>query len=133
MYKTRFVVIRHDAKKARLHFDLRIQLPNSDNWISFAIRKGVPLEPGQKVLAVRTRMHSTKEALYLGTISAGYGAGTLTMWDEGECTVEKYSPAHLMITFEGKKVKGKYHLINTGVTDKSKYKQQQYILFKGKI
>jgi bifunctional non-homologous end joining protein LigD len=132
MNKTRFIVVKHDAKKARLHYDLRIKLINSDNWLSFAVRKGVPLTPGEKVLAIKTRLHSTEEALFVGKIESGYGAGTLEMWDEGPCIFNKYSPAHLILTFEGKKVKGLYHMINTGVTDKSKYKHQQYILFKGK-
>jgi hypothetical protein len=66
MTKSRFIIVRHDAIKARLHFDLRFQMPDSKNWASFAVRKGVPLEPGIKVLAVRTNDHSEEEALFLG-------------------------------------------------------------------
>lgn len=133
MIKSRFIIVRHDAEKARLHFDLRFVIPNSKNWMSFAVRKGVPTEPGQKVLAVRTHDHSEEEALFLGRIEDGYGKGTLEKWDDGPCTIEKYSPAHIAIRFEGKKIKGLYHLINTGVRDKKQYKYQQYMLFKGKL
>lgn len=132
MTKSRFIVVEHHAKKARLHWDLRFVMPNSKIWMSFAVRKGVPLEPGQKVLAVRTHDHTEKEALMLGTIESGYGAGELKKWDDGACIIHKYSPSHILIEFKGKKVKGFYHLINTGVVKGQKYKSQQYMLFKGK-
>ena len=133
MTRGKFIIVEHDAKKARLHFDLRFQMPKSKNWASFAVRKGVPTSPGRKVLAVRTHDHTESEALFIGTIKSGYGAGKLKKWDEGQCIIHKYSPSHIAIEFKGRKVKGLYHLINTGVMDRKKYKQQQYMLFKGKI
>ncbi len=134
MFKSRFIVVEHNATRAKLHWDLRFQLKNSDNWESFAIRKGVPLKPGQKVLAVKTRKHSTKEALFLGTIPAGeYGAGKLKKWDDGQCIIHKFKPGHILIEFKGRKVKGFYHLISTGVMNRKDYKSQQYMFFKGKI
>ena len=133
MTRSKFIVVEHDAKKARLHFDLRFKMPKSKNWASYAVRKGVPLKPGQKVLAVRTHDHTESEALFIGTIKSGYGAGKLKRWDGGDCIIHKYSPSHIAIEFKGRKVKGLYHLINTGVMNKKEYKKQQYILFKGKI
>jgi hypothetical protein len=107
-------------------------MPKSNNWMSFAVRKGIPTEPGKKVLAVRTHDHTEKEALFLGTIKSGYGAGTLKKWDSGSCIIHKFSPGHILIEFKGSKVKGFYHLISTGVMNKKDYKSQQYMLFKGK-
>ena len=133
MIRSKFIVVEHDAKKARLHWDLRFKMPKSKIWASFAIRKGIPLKPGLKVLAVRTHDHTEKEALFLGVIDDGYGAGKLKKWDDGQCIIHKYSPSHIAIEFKGRKVKGLYHLINTGVMDRKKYKRQQYMLFKGKI
>jgi len=66
-----FVVIKHEAKRAGLHYDLRFKMPTSNMWASFAIRKGVPTSPGQKVLAVRTHDHTRDEALYTGKIKEG--------------------------------------------------------------
>jgi DNA ligase D-like protein (predicted 3'-phosphoesterase) len=133
MTRSRFIVVEHHATKARLHWDLRFVMPNSKIWMSFAVRKGIPLEPGKKVLAVRTHDHSEDEALFLGEIPAGeYGAGVLKKWDDGQCIIHKFKPSQILIEFKGKKLKGFYHLINTGVTDRKKYKSQQYILFKGK-
>ncbi len=133
MTKSKFIIVEHDAKKARLHWDVRFRMPKSKNWASFAVRKGVPLKPGEKVLAVRTHDHSEKEALFIGTIKSGYGAGRLKKWDDGSCTVQKFGPSHIVVDFKGRKVKGLYHFINTGVVKKSNYKRKQYILFKGKI
>jgi DNA ligase D-like protein (predicted 3'-phosphoesterase) len=128
---SRFIVVKHDAKKARLHYDLRFVMPNSKVWASFAVRKGVPEKPGVKVLAVRTHDHEEKEALFLGTIKAGYGAGKLTKFDDGKCIIHKYKSSHMIVEFKGRKIKGIYHLINTGVFNKKDYKKQQFMLFKG--
>ncbi len=134
MFKSRFIVVKHDAKKTKMHWDLRFQLENSDNWMSFAVRKGVPEKPGTKVLAIKTRIHSTKAALFLGTIPEGeYGAGKLTKFDDGKCIITKFNPSHMIIDFKGKKIKGIYHLINIAKISrkKSDYKKQHYLLFKG--
>jgi bifunctional non-homologous end joining protein LigD len=132
MTRSKFIVVEHDAKKARLHWDLRFIMPHSNLWMSFAVRKGIPLQPGKKVLAVRTHDHTKDEALFLGKLESGYGAGTLKKWDDGDCIIHKFSPGHILIEFKGRKVKGFYHLISTGVMDKKEYKSQQYMLFKGK-
>lgn len=131
--KSKFVIMEHDAKRARLHWDLRFKMPNSQLWASFAVRKGVPTEVGKKVLAVRTHDHTTKEALYTGVISTGYGAGRLKKWDEGNCEIEMFKPSHIVIRFFGSKIKGLYHMISTGVINKRDFKKKQFMLFKSKI
>ena len=132
MNRSEFVVTEHKAKRAGLHWDLRFEIPKSDMWASFAVRKGVPLNPGTKVLAVRTHDHKRDEALLTGKLDTGYGAGTFKEWDRGTCIIHRYTIAHMAIEFKGKKVKGLYHLVNTGVVDKN-FKGEQYFLFKGKI
>lgn len=132
MTRSYFVVMKHQAKKAGLHYDLRFKMPKSNLWASFAVRKGVPTNPGKKVLAVRTHDHDRKEALFTGEIKEGYGAGKLTKWDGGSCIIHKYSSSHMLVEFKGSKVKGMYHLVSTGVIDRD-FKKQTYMLFKGKI
>jgi len=129
--KSEFVVVKHQAKRAGLHYDIRFKMPNSNMWASFAVRKGVPTKPGIKVLAVRTHDHSRKEALFFGKIDSGYGAGTLTKWDGGPCDILKFKKAHIVVRFRGSKVKGIYHFISTGVIDKN-FKGDSYLLFKSK-
>lgn len=126
-----FVVMEHHAARAGVHFDLRFRMPGSMKWASFAVRKGIPLEPGIKVLAVRTTDHTEREALFTGNIRTGYGAGKLIKWDSGFCEVEKYSKEKIILTFRGKKVKGLYYLIQVG-SDKNS-NQPTYLLFKGNV
>ncbi len=132
----KFIIVEHHALRTKLHFDLRFEHPDKkDIWMSFAVRKGIPLQPGKRVLAVRTNNHSKKEALFLGQIKSGYGAGRLKKWDDGQCIIHKFKPGHKVIEFKGRKVKGIYHLISTGVIKnniKQDYKDQKYMLFKGK-
>jgi len=130
--KSKFIVVEHRANKAGLHYDLRFKMPNSNLWASFAVRKGIPTSPGQKVLAVKTHDHTEKEALFIGTIKQGYGAGVLKKWDDGQCIIHKYGRGHIVVEFKGRKIKGLYHMVTTGVIDKD-YKKQTYMLFKGKI
>ena len=128
---SRFIVIKHEAKKAGLHHDLRFKIPKSNMWASFACRKEIPTSPGVKILAIRTNDHTEKEALFTGEIKSGYGTGILKKWDGGSCEIEKYNDSHISINFKGSKLKGIYHLINTKVADNKEGKS--YFLFKGKI
>lgn len=132
--KVQFIIHDHYAKKAGYHQDLRFQDPlNRRRWYSFAVPKKVPLKPGTKVLAIRTHMHSEEEALFHGDIPSGeYGSGELIIFDQGVCSIEKLSSAHIVVLFQGGKVKGLYHFVSLGNVKKSKFKQQQYLLFKSK-
>jgi hypothetical protein len=130
----RFAIHLHEAKRAGRHHDIRFQIPdNSKNWDSFATRKEIPLNnPSEKILVFRTRIHSEKEALFTGEIKDGYGAGKLTLWDEGEIIIEKYNPRHIIVVFKGKKIKGRYHFLSSyyaKFNDKSKTKNQKYKAF----
>jgi len=128
MSKSQFVVIKHEAKRAGLHYDFRFKLEKSELWASFAVPKGVPEKAGEKVLAIRTPDHNKKDALFTGNQASGYGAGKFTRWDGGSCEILKYSDKHISIKLNGSKFKGVYHLYNIA----SGTKQKQYYFFKGK-
>ena len=134
-FKSKFAIMEHNAKRAGLHYDLRFIMPNSKMWASFAVRKGVPTEIGKRVLAIRTHDHTEKEAMMLGKIESGYGAGVLKLWDKGSCIIMKYHPSHITINFNGNKIKGIYHFINIAINKSvsgKDFKNQQYWLFKGR-
>lgn len=133
--KVKFVAHDHYAKRAGYHQDLRFQLPNNPRiWASFAVPKGIPLEPGIRVLAIRTHDHTKEEAMTQGDIPSGeYGGGTIIIFDDGVCRIDIFNSAHIAIVFQGKKIKGLYHFISIGNVDSKKYKQQHYMLFKSKM
>ena len=53
-----FVVQRHDAR--RLHYDLRLEM--NGVLASWALPKGLPLEVGERYLAVHTEDHPMQYA-----------------------------------------------------------------------
>src|SRR5207237_6629453 len=104
-----FVVQRHDAR--RLHYDFRLERDGA--LASWAVPKGVPLEPGQQHLAVHVEDHPLDYAGFEGEIPKGqYGAGTVEIWDAGTYElVEEKKNGGLTVRLDGKKLKGTYALV----------------------
>ncbi len=83
----RFVVQQHHA--TRLHWDLRLE--HDGALASWAIPNGIPKDPKDNRLAVRTEDHPLEYLDFQGEIPKGqYGAGTMTIWDRGTFEVHKW-------------------------------------------
>jgi bifunctional non-homologous end joining protein LigD len=107
---SRFVVHEHHAR--RLHWDLRLE--RDGVLASWALPKGVPPDPKQNRLAVRTEDHPLEYLDFEGEIPKGqYGAGTIRIWDRGTYEAEKFRGDEVIATFAGERVKGKYALFQT--------------------
>jgi bifunctional non-homologous end joining protein LigD len=104
-----FVVQRHDAR--RLHYDFRLE--RNGALASWAVPKGVPLEPGQRALAVHVEDHPLEYAKFHGEIPKGqYGAGTVEIWDEGTYElVEEKRDGGLTVQLHGKRLEGTWTLV----------------------
>src|SRR5437764_4817014 len=104
-----FVVQRHDAR--RLHYDFRLERDGA--LASWAVPKGVPLEPGQRALAVHVEDHPLDYATFEGEIPKGqYGAGTVEIWDSGTYElVEEKRDGGLTVRLHGKRLDGTWTLV----------------------
>jgi bifunctional non-homologous end joining protein LigD len=104
-----FVVQRHDAR--RLHYDFRLERDGA--LASWAVPKGVPLEPGQQHLAVHVEDHPLDYATFEGEIPKGeYGAGTVEIWDTGTYElVEEKRNGGLTVRLHGKRLEGTWALV----------------------
>ncbi len=104
-----FVVQRHDAR--RLHYDFRLE--RNGALASWAVPKGVPLEPGERHLAVHVEDHPLDYATFEGEIPAGqYGAGTVEIWDRGTYElVEEKRDGGLTVRLDGARLQGVWTLV----------------------
>src|SRR5438094_9301700 len=104
-----FVVQRHDAR--RLHYDFRLE--RNGALASWAVPKGVPLEPGQQHLAVHVEDHPLEYASFEGEIPKGnYGAGTVEIWDRGTYElVEEKKDGGLTVRLHGERLDGTWALV----------------------
>ncbi|HJS71071.1 MAG TPA: DNA ligase D [Gaiellaceae bacterium] len=107
--KPMFVVQRHDAR--RLHYDFRLERDGA--LASWAVPKGVPLEPGQRHLAVHVEDHPLEYATFAGEIPAGqYGAGTVEIWDQGTYELlEEKRDGGLTVRLDGERLQGVWTLV----------------------
>jgi bifunctional non-homologous end joining protein LigD len=107
-----FVVQEHHTPRGageRVHWDLRLE--RNGVLKSWAVPKGPPTEQGANRLAVPTEDHPLEYASFSGTITAGeYGGGQVAIWDAGRYATEKWDERHIIVTFDGRRLAGRYAL-----------------------
>ncbi|MEV6135939.1 ATP-dependent DNA ligase [Nocardia sp. NPDC051990] len=109
----RFVVQEHRAR--RLHWDVRLE--RDGVLVSWAVPKGPPISSDQNRLAVHTEDHPLEYLDFHGAIPKGqYGAGEMTIWDSGTYDTEKWREDEVIVTFHGKRLRGRYAMIRTNGT-----------------
>jgi DNA ligase D-like protein (predicted 3'-phosphoesterase) len=103
-----FVIHEHHARHT--HFDLRLE---RDGVLkSWAVPKGIPEVPGEKHLAVAVEDHPLDYGHFEGTIPAGeYGAGTVSIWDNGTYDTKLWETGKIEITLHGNRLNGHYVLV----------------------
>lgn len=111
----RFVIQYHEARAK--HYDFRLE--HNGVLISFAVPKGLSLNPKEKRLAVKVEDHPLDYMNFEGIIPKGnYGAGTVEIYDKGnyesiEDMNESLEKGYIKIILNGDKIKGSFSLIKT--------------------
>ncbi|HEU5363830.1 MAG TPA: DNA ligase D [Gaiellaceae bacterium] len=120
-----FVIQRHDAR--RLHYDFRLERDGA--LASWAVPKGVPLEPGARALAVHVEDHPLEYASFHGEIPQGqYGAGTVEIWDDGTYELlEEKRNGQLTFELHGRRLHGRWTLVPAHLDGK----EENWLLIKG--
>ena len=113
-----FVIQRHQARA--LHYDLRLERDGA--LASWAVPKGMPLEPGQQHLAVHVEDHPLEYAAFEGEIPKGnYGAGTVEIWDRGTYELlEEKKDGGLTFRLDGERLQGTWALIPAHLSGQEK-------------
>ncbi|MFL5648953.1 MAG: DNA ligase D [Chloroflexota bacterium] len=114
----RFVIQRHRA--TRLHYDFRLEVAGV--LVSWAVPKGLTLDPGVRRMAVHVEDHPIEYFDFEGVIPAKqYGAGDVIVWDWG--TWESEAPTidavtairdgELKFELHGQKLNGRWTIVRT--------------------
>lgn len=97
--RPRFVIQEHHA--SRLHWDFRLE--RDGVLVSWAVPRGVPDTHTRNSLAIMTEDHPLDYGTFEGTIPEGqYGAGSVTIWDDGRYDLEKWRDDEIIATLEGR-------------------------------
>lgn len=109
-----FVVQEHHA--TALHWDVRLE--RDGVLVSWAVPKGLPLDPAVNHLAKQTEDHPLAYATFGGDIPKGeYGGGRVAVWDAGTYELEKWRPGEVKVVLHGERVAGRYVFFRTGGRD----------------
>jgi bifunctional non-homologous end joining protein LigD len=126
-----FVVQRHEAARAGLHYDFRLE--HNGVLLSWAVPKGPSLDPSHKRMAIHVEDHPLDYANFAGKIEKGYGAGTVEIWDHGTWTPSVdpdvgMQKGHLKFTLQGERLHGQFSLIR--MKPRAFSKQEAWLLIK---
>ncbi|HEX8565603.1 MAG TPA: DNA polymerase ligase N-terminal domain-containing protein [Pyrinomonadaceae bacterium] len=125
MKPSRFVIHEHHA--TNLHFDFRLEIAGVLK--SWAVPKGVSLNPNEKRLAVVVPDHAVSYIDFEGTLAEGtYGAGEVRIWDNGEFEIVggQLEKGKLIFRLFGKKLQGEFALL------RMKGNERNWLLIKSK-
>src|SRR6188768_1039040 len=115
----RFVIQRHRA--TRLHYDFRLEIAGV--LVSWAVPKGLTLDPGVRRMAVHVEDHPIEYFDFEGVIPAKqYGAGDVIVWDWGTWEAEAptldarraVEDGELKFELRGEKLHGRFTIVRTG-------------------
>ena len=130
-----FVVQKHQADRAGLHWDFRLE-HDGVLW-SWAVPKGPSLDPADKRIAVHVEDHPLDYANFEGSIPSGqYGGGTVELWDRGTWQPLDDPDAgmrkgELKFVLDGNRLHGRFTLVRLKPRPNQRSRQEHWLLIKG--
>jgi len=122
---TDFIEHEHEARRAGLHTDLRLAGP--EGLYSWAVRKGIPQEPGKSHLAIQQPLHDPAYGSFEGEIPEGqYGAGKVKIRNKSKVLINSVD-----YDTDGNVAKLGFSLDQAGTPQRlmlSRYKDNQWLL-----
>ncbi len=111
----RFVIQEHYARSH--HFDLRLE--RGGVLVSWAVPKGVPMDPKQNRLAVHVEDHALSHLDYEDAtpVEGVPGAVRKSTWDSGTYESHEFGEDKVIVTFSGEKFTGRYAIFRTSGKD----------------
>lgn len=136
--KVPYVIHKHNAFHAGLHYDLRIKYPDKNMLASWAVPKDkFPKGPGSKSIAIKVNDHAMswlkKEELKIP--KGEYGAGFIKSVQTGVATILFWTEKAIVFEVEGEIANGRYYLFNTNrrkTTQRTKATSEIWILLQKK-
>ena len=128
-----FVVQKHNARRAGLHWDFRLEY-GGVLW-SWAVRRGPSLDPADRRLAAHVEDHPLDYADFQGDIPAGqYGAGEVETWDRGTWEPigdpeQAMRKGDLEFVLHGARLKGRFRLVR--LNRRARSRSEGWFLIKG--
>jgi bifunctional non-homologous end joining protein LigD len=130
-----FVVQKHRAHRAGLHWDFRLQ--HNDVLWSWAVPKGPSLDPADKRIAIHVEDHPIDYAQFQGSIPEGsYGEGSVETWDRGTWEPlldpdQGLRDGEIKFVLHGERLNGKFTLVRLKPKPKQRGRQDNWLLIKG--
>jgi bifunctional non-homologous end joining protein LigD len=130
-----FVVQKHQAHRAGLHWDFRLE-HDGVLW-SWAVPKGPSLDPADRRIAVHVEDHPLDYADFEGSIPAGqYGGGSVELWDRGTWQPLDDPDAgmrkgELRFVLDGNRLHGRFTLVRLKPRANQRGRQENWLLIKG--
>ena len=120
----KFVIHEHHARRAGLHWDLRLQYKpckhkDDTALYSFATRKLPDFMEGnlKRIMLFQTPDHECWWLNFEGELTQGYGAGDIYIWDRGNIVWYKDEDDKKVFYLDGKKVKGYFAMLRVKYED----------------
>lgn len=119
---TRFVIHSHQADKAGLHYDLRLEKDNVlKSWSTRKLPEIINIQ-SKKIQLFPTPDHDLFWLKFSGEIKDGYGKGKVSIWDSGTFQIRKWTDKSIVLDFDGKQIQGVFIIIKTN--------QDNWLMFK---